>query len=133
MRILFVCVQNTCRSQMAEAYLNHFARERGIEVIAESAGTKGSGELNPLVVEVMAKEEISLDGQEPKLLTQEMVDRADKVISMGCGVDAAACPARFIVSEDWELEDPHEKPIEFVRQTRDAIRIRVEKLLEHVL
>lgn len=116
---------------MAEALTNHLAREKGLEVVAASAGTVGGKSLNPMAVEVMAELGISMDGHAPKLLTQEMVDDA-RVISMGCGVDAEACPAKFILAEDWELEDPAGQGLDAVRVIRDQIRERVEKLLSEV-
>lgn len=131
MKVLYVCVHNAGRSQMAEALTNHLAREKGLEVVAASAGTVGGKSLNPMAVEVMAELGISMDGHAPKLLTQEMVDDA-RVISMGCGVDAEACPAKFILAEDWELEDPAGQGLDAVRVIRDQIRERVEKLLSEV-
>ncbi|HLK15929.1 MAG TPA: arsenate reductase ArsC [Fimbriimonadaceae bacterium] len=129
MRILFVCVHNAGRSQMAEAYVNQLAREGGLAIVAESAGTMGGKELNPQAVAAMAEDGVSLEGHRPKLLTQEMVDRADRVITMGCGVDAAACPARFMVTEDWGLDDPAGQPMEKVREIRDQIKARVQGAL----
>jgi protein-tyrosine-phosphatase len=122
MRVLFVCVHNAGRSQMAEAYARHFGLE------AESAGTIGGKELNPMAVQVMAEDGVPMEGQRPKLITQEMVDRADRIISMGCGVDAAACPAKFILTEDWELDDPAGQPIDNVRAIRGQIKARVLQL-----
>lgn len=133
MRVLFVCVHNSGRSQMAEAYVNHFARDRGLDIVAESAGTVGGKKLNPRAIQVMEEDGVPMDGQHPKLLTQEMAGRADRIISMGCGVDAAACPARFLLSDDWGLEDPAGQRIEKVREIRDAIRRRVEELLNTAL
>ncbi len=129
MRVLFVCVHNSGRSQMAEAFVNHFAREQGLDVIAESAGTVVGKGLNPLAVQAMAEVGIAMEGQHPKLLTREMAARADKVISMGCGVDVDACPATFTLTEDWGLDDPAGKSIEAVRVIRDQIRDRVLSLL----
>ncbi len=129
MRVLFVCVHNSGRSQMAEAFVNHLAREQGLDVVAESAGTVVGKGLNPVAVQAMAEVGISMEGQHPKLLTPEMAARADKVISMGCGVDADACPATFTLTEDWGLDDPAGKPIEDVRVIRDQIRDRVTSLL----
>lgn len=115
---------------MAEAFVNHLAKARGIDLKAESAGTLGGKALNALAIRAMAEAGVSMVGQEPKLLTQEMVSRADKIISMGCGVDASACPAKFILTEDWGLDDPHGEPIEKVREIRDQIKARVEQLLQ---
>ena len=129
MRVLFVCVHNAGRSQMAEAYVNHLSLERGLSVIAESAGTLGGSSLNPVAVRAMAEQGIPLKGHEPKLLTQAMIGRADRIISMGCGVDTAACPASFLITEDWQLDDPAGQSIEEVRKIRDQIRSKVEGLL----
>jgi protein-tyrosine-phosphatase len=129
MRVLFVCVHNAGRSQMAEAYVNHLARTGGVDVAAESAGTVGGTDLNPIAAQAMEEDGVSLAGQTPKVLTQEMADRADRIISMGCGVDAEACPARFLFAEDWSLDDPAGKPIEEVRKIRDQIKARVQMLL----
>ena len=129
MRILFVCVHNAGRSQMAEAFANHTARERGLDLVAESAGTLGGGALNPVAVAAMREVGIEMGGAIPKALTLEMVARADRIVAMGCGVDAEACPARFVVTEDWGLDDPAGQAIEAVRPIRDAIRARVEAIL----
>lgn len=128
--VLFVCVHNAGRSQMAEAFMNHIARERGLCITGMSAGTVGGKTLNPAAIEVMREIGIPMDEQAPKLLTAEMVKRADRVISMGCGVDADACPAKFILTEDWALDDPAGQPIERVRAIRDAVRSKVSGLLD---
>ncbi len=131
-RVLFVCVHNAGRSQMAEAMFNRMVSSRGIDAHSESAGTIAGKAINPTAVLAMSEIGISLEAHQPKLITQERVDAADLVISMGCGVDAAACPARFILAEDWELEDPAGQPIETVRQIRDQIQSRVEALLDRL-
>ena len=131
-QILFVCVHNAGRSQMAEAYLNHLAQVRGVKAVASSAGTLQGGTLNPVAVEVMAEDGVSLVGHFPKSLTQDMANEADVIVSMGCGVDAAACPAKFLVTEDWGLDDPAGQPIEVVRSVRDQVRSRVEQLLDEL-
>jgi len=130
--VLFVCVHNAGRSQMAEALLNHLAAERGLPVRALSAGTVAGQEINPVAREVMAEIGVPLDGQQPKQLTQAMADAADRVITMGCGVDAEACPARIHLSEDWGLDDPKNAPKDQVREIRDLIRSRVEVLLANM-
>jgi arsenate reductase len=114
---------------MAEALTNHLARERDLPVVAESAGTVGGKALNPMAVQAMDEIGISMQGQSPKIMTQEMVDRATKIISMGCGVDAETCLAKFILTEDWGLDDPAGQPIERVREIRDQIKGHVENLL----
>lgn len=131
-RVLYVCVHNAGRSQMAEALTNHLARERQVDVVAESAGTIGGKSLNPMAFQAMEEIGISMADQTPKLLTQEMADHADRIITMGCGVDASACPAKFLVGEDWGLDDPAGQPIKRVREIRDQIRDRVVALLEEM-
>jgi protein-tyrosine-phosphatase len=117
---------------MAEAFVNHFANARDQEVVARSAGTVGGKPINPLAVQVMAELGIGMDGHIPEILDPQMVAESDRIITMGCGVDAEACPTRFVVGEDWELEDPAGQDIEFVRQVRDDIRDRVVELLDSI-
>lgn len=131
-RVLFVCVHNAGRSQMAEASFNHFARCAGIDALAESAGTLGAGTLNPVAVQVMEELGISMKNQVPKQLTPEMVAQADRVVSMGCGVDAESCPTRFIVTEDWGLADPAGQAEDAVRLIRDEVIVRVKALLSEL-
>ncbi|HVC35694.1 MAG TPA: arsenate reductase ArsC [Chloroflexota bacterium] len=129
--VLFVCVHNAGRSQMAEAFFNQFSAERPLPVRAESAGTEPAERLNPTVVEAMQEVGIALAGAKPKRLTNAMIQRADRVITMGCAPDASACPAIFVKSvEDWALPDPNGKPLAEVRRIRDEIRRRVTSLVE---
>lgn len=130
--ILYVCVHNAGRSQMAEALTNRLAGERGLAIRAESAGTIAGQQVNPMAAQAMAEIGIPLDDHRPKQITPEMVARADGIITMGCGVDAEACPARFMVTEDWGLDDPAGQPIETVRRIRDEIRERTERLLHEL-
>ena len=126
-RILFVCVHNSGRSQMAEVLLNSMA---GGKAVAESAGTEPGEAVNPVAVKAMAELGLDMSGARPKLLTQEMVDRADRVIIMGCSVEES-CPALFLPNvEDWGLEDPSGKALEKVREIRDEIARRMRALLE---
>ena len=100
--------------------------------MAESAGTEPAEAVNPNAGRAVAELGIDLSGARPKLLTQEMVDRADRVITMGCSVEES-CPAIFIPNvEDWGLEDPAGKPLEKVREIRDEIVRRVQALLQEV-
>ncbi len=124
-KFLFVCVHNSGRSQMAEAFTRHLSNGA---VEAESAGTQPSTGVNPIVVEAMAEVAIDLAGHYPKVISQEMVNRADSVFTMGCSIDES-CPATFVPSEDWGLEDPAGKDIEHVRRIRDQIKARVRDLL----
>jgi arsenate reductase len=127
--ILFVCVHNAGRSQMAEAFLNKIAVDRNLPIRAASAGTVAGTEINPVAKQVMDEIGIPMEGQSPKMLTQAMADTASKVITMGCGVDADICPARIHLSEDWGLDDPKGQSIDKVREIRDLIAAKVEKLL----
>jgi len=129
-KIVFVCVHNSGRSQMAEA----FAKKLGAgKVFAESAGTQPADELNPAVVRAMEEIGYDMSGHYPKMLTLDMINSADRIITMGCGVDAeGVCPASIVQTEDWGLEDPKGQPIDKVRQIRDQIKARVEKLMEEI-
>lgn len=130
MKVLFVCVHNSGRSQMAEAVFNHEAGLRGLDSRASSAGTLAGGQLNPNVVVALQEIGVPTEGLHPKQLTQEMVDLSNRVVSMGCGVEADACPARFMLTEDWGLDDPAGQPIEKVREIRDEIVRRVRAMMD---
>jgi arsenate reductase (thioredoxin) len=126
--VVFVCVHNSGRSVMAEAFFNQLA---GGKAKALSAGTQPGDKVNPTVVDAMKEVGIDISGNKPKMLTFEMVENAAKMITMGCGAEAGeVCPASFIETEDWALEDPKGKPIETVRRIRDDIRDRVQKLVD---
>lgn len=127
--VLFVCVHNAGRSQMAEAFVNKLASERDLAVRGASAGTEATERINPLAQQAMAELGISMEGQKPKQLTAEMAAGAERIITMGCGVDATSCPANVYFTDDWGLDDPAGQPIEKVREIRDQIRDRVEALL----
>jgi arsenate reductase (thioredoxin) len=124
--ILFVCIHNSGRSQMGEAFLNAIG---GGVATAESAGTEPAEGLNPTVVQVMEEAGLDMSGHNPKVMDSDMIARADQVITMGCDVDAGVCPATFVPSEDWGLEDPKGKPIEVVRAIRDQVKRKVEQLV----
>ena len=110
---------------MAEAFFNQLAKGRAL---ALSAGTDPADALESTVVEAMREVGIDMSGQRPKALTAEMLERADKVVTMGCGVEGV-CPASFVETEDWGLADPKGKSLEQVREIRDEIRKRVMKML----
>jgi arsenate reductase len=129
-QVLFVCVHNAGRSQMAEAFFNRVARERGLNAVGLSAGTAPGGQINPVAVQAMEELGVSMAGQAPKLLTAQMAGEAERVITMGCGVEASMCPAGTYISEDWGLADPMGKSIEGVRAVRDQIRERVTALAD---
>jgi arsenate reductase (thioredoxin) len=126
--VLFVCVHNAGRSQMAAGFLQHLARDR-IEVL--SAGSEPADQVNPAAVAAMAEVGIDLATAKPKLLTDTTVREADVVVTMGCG---GACPIyhgkRY---EDWPLDDPAGQGIEAVRPIRDEIRAHVETLVADLL
>jgi len=125
-KILFVCVENAGRSQMAEAFANHYGKGK---LVASSAGVMLADRVNPVVVEVMKDKEIDISMNKPKLLTMKMAEEADQIITMGCSVEKF-CPAPLLKNViDWALEDPKGKPIEKVRQIRDEIEKRVLKLI----
>jgi arsenate reductase len=126
--VLFVCVGNAGRSQMAEAFFNHLAGEKAK---ASSAGTDPANIIDPTVVQVMKEVTIDISSNRPKKLTAEMLTQADKVITMGCGTENI-CPASFVETEDWELEDPKSQNIEKIREIRDQIKTRVEKLIKEM-
>ena len=129
--VLFVCVRNSGRSQMAAAFFNALAEERGVDVRARSAGTHPAERLNPTVCGVLTEAGIDTSALEPDMLTDEMVERAAIVVTMGCVVDSNACPAigREDVA-DWGLPDPEGMSPEQVREVRDRIRSRVVGLLD---
>jgi len=127
-QVLFVCIHNSGRSQMAEALFKQMAPP-GMK--AESAGVQPGGSLNPTAVQAMNELGIDLlaDGHHPKVITPEMIEKSDRIITMGCGVESDVCPANYYVTEDWGLEDPKDKPIEVVRNIRDQIRQKVSALI----
>jgi len=126
--VLFVCVHNAGRSQMAEAFFNRLAQG---QARALSAGTAPADAVDPTVVEVMQEIGIDISGNKPKLLTMDTVQQADVVVTMGCGAEGV-CPATFVQTEDWELADPKGKPLPEVRRIRDDIRARVAELLKRI-
>lgn len=126
--VLFVCVHNSGRSQMAEAFFSQLAKGRAR---ALSAGTDPADAVDPKVVEAMREVGIDVSGKKPKPLAMDMVKQAHVVITMGCGVEAV-CPATFVETEDWELQDPEGKPLPAVRRIRDEIRAKVFELLRRV-
>ena len=128
-KVLFVCVENAGRSQIAEAFANRYGKGT---VEALSAGTMPSNEVNPLVVQVMLEKGFDLSKNKPKLITGQMVQEADMIIVMGCSAQGF-CPAPLLNKVvDWGIEDPKDKPMEKVRETRDEIEKRVKTLIEEI-
>jgi arsenate reductase (thioredoxin) len=128
LEILFLCVHNAGRSQMAAGFARRFGGEH---VIVHSAGTAPGEELNPAVVAIMAEKGIDITDQEPNLLTEAMGLSSDVIITMGCGDSCPVYPGKRYL--DWDLEDPAGKSIDEIRPIRDEIERRVTALLESLL
>ena len=122
--VLFLCVHNAGRSQMAAGWLRHLA---GGAVEVFSGGSDPEASINPTAVEAMAEAGIDISGEHPKPWTDEVVGAADVIVSMGCGDACPVLPGKRY--EDWELTDPAGQPIEVVRAVRDDIEARVRSLI----
>ena len=126
-KILFVCVENAGRSQMAEAFAKKYGADR---VVVSSAGNKPAEKVNPVVLEVMKEKGIDISNNKPKLITFQMANDSDLIVTMGCN-DQGICPGPFFKPTiDWKLEDPKGKPIERVREIRDQIELQVQELIK---
>ena len=123
--VLFVCVHNAGRSQMAAAYLSRLG---GSAVEVRSAGSQPVDQVNPAAVAAMAEEGIDIAGAQPKVLTDDAVRESDVVVTMGCGDECPFFPGKRY--EDWVLDDPAGQDLDVVRRVRDEIRARVEALVE---
>ena len=126
--VLFVCVHNAGRSQMAAGYLTHLAGDR---IDVRSAGSAPADQINPVAVAAMAEEGIDITGEQPKILTTDAVKASDVVITMGCGDTCPYYPGKRY--EDWVLDDPAGQGIDAVRPIRDEIRQRVEALISELV
>ena len=127
--ILFVCVENAGRSQMAEAFFKKYAKNQ-FHVI--SAGTSPSSHLNPVVVSVMNELGIDLKNQKPQLLSSSMIKNSNKTVNMGC-MDKESCPSLFVKDvDDWSIEDPKGKSIDDVRKIRDQIKNDILNFLNSI-
>ena len=126
--VLFVCVHNAGRSQMAAGYLRHLAGD-AIEV--RSAGSMPADQINPTAVDAMREEGIDITSEQPKILTTEVVHASDVVITMGCGDACPFFPGKRY--EDWELDDPAGQGIDAVRPIRDDIKSRIEALVADLI
>ena len=122
--VLFVCVHNAGRSQMAAGYLTHLAGDR---IDVRSAGSAPADKINPVAVAAMAEEGIDITSEQPKILTTDAVRASDVVITMGCGDTCPYFPGKRY--EDWVLDDPAGQDVAAVRPIRDDIRTRVEALM----
>jgi protein-tyrosine-phosphatase len=129
-KILFVCVENAGRSQMAEAFARAYGKGK---VEAVSAGTMPAKEVSPVVVQVMREKGLDISANRPKLIANQMVQGADTIIVMGCSAEGF-CPAPLLNKViDWGIEDPKGEPIEKVRGIRDEIEKRVRTLLDETV
>ena len=126
--VLFVCVHNAGRSQMAAGYLRHLANGR-IDVL--SAGSQPTDQINPVAVAAMKEDGIDITAEQPKLLTTDAVKESDVVITMGCGDACPIFPGKRY--EDWALDDPAGQGIDAVRPIRDDIRRRITELIDELL
>lgn len=126
-KILFVCVENAGRSQMAEAFFRKYM-PKGFEAI--SAGTKPSTQINPIVLQAMKEIGIDIENQTPKHISQQIISESEKAINMGC-MDKESCPSLFMKDIlDWQIPDPKGKSIEEVRKIRDQIKTKVMILIK---
>tara|TARA_B100001123_G_scaffold99301_1_gene114610 strand:+ start:1010 stop:1429 length:420 start_codon:yes stop_codon:yes gene_type:complete len=128
-KVLFVCVENAGRSQMAEGFFRKIAPDayQGI-----SAGTKPVSEINPLAIQAMKEVDIDISQNQSKLITNEMISESNSVVNMGC-MDKESCPALFVEDvADWNIEDPKGKSIEDVRRIRDSIELKVKELVSNL-
>lgn len=127
--ILFVCVENAGRSQMAEGFFREYTPEGYVPI---SAGTKPTSQLNPVVVQAMSEVGVDITQQKPKDITEDMMRNSTKIINMGC-IDKSFCPTLFIPNLiDWGIEDPKSKTIDQVREIRDDIEQRVKQLVTNL-
>ena len=127
--ILFVCVENAGRSQIAEGFFKKLAPDcyEGI-----SAGTKPVSEINPLAVQTMKEVDIDISQNRSKLITNDMISESNIVVNMGC-IDKESCPSLFVEDvNDWNIKDPKGKSIEEIRKIRDAVEIKVKELIQNL-
>ena len=125
--VLFLCVHNAGRSQMAAAFFNSMANGKAVAI---SAGSQPADSVNPIAADVMLEEGLDIRGNRPQRVTFEMMANVDRAVTMGCG---DACPVTTVPTIPWDLEDPAGKPVEVVRTIRDEIKRRVAALVEEVL
>lgn len=128
-KVLFACIENAGRSQMAEGFFRKYAPKGWTPV---SAGTRPTPGINPLAVQAMKEVGIDITEQKPKKLSEELINTSFLKISMGC-IDQTECPAVFLGnSQDWGIEDPKGKPLEQVRKIRDKIEAKVKELVTNL-
>jgi len=126
-KVLFVCVENAGRSQMVEAFAKKYGQDK---FTVSSAGNKPADKVNPVVVEVMKEKGFDISMNKPKMITAKMAMDTDLIVTMGCN-DQGICPGPFFKPTiEWKLEDPKGKPLEKVREIRDEIERKVQRLIE---
>jgi arsenate reductase (thioredoxin) len=126
--ILFVCIENAGRSQMAEGFFNQKYAPKGYQAI--SAGTRPASQINPLAVQAMKEVGIDISSQKSKIITEDMIRSSEKSVNMGC-INKTECPMLFLNNViDWGIEDPKGKPVEKVREIRDEIERRVKEIAQ---
>lgn len=131
-KLIFVCVGNSCRSQMAEGFARHYAQKLNLKIEIASAGSRPAGYVHPDAIAVMREKGIDISHQRSKGISPKELLNYDHVITMGCS-DESICPATFRGdSRDWGIPDPIGRPIEFYRKVRDEIEQRVLKLLQEI-
>jgi arsenate reductase (thioredoxin) len=126
-KILFVCVENSCRSQMAKGFFNKFTKN----AVADSAGTQPSENVNPVAVKVMNEVGVDIKNNKPKQLTSEMNNKFDFIVTMGCMDGCPITPKNKTI--EWNIEDPKGKNIEFYRNIRDQIKSNVKNLVNEMI
>ncbi len=125
--VLFVCVENAGRSQMAEAFFRKFASDT---FNVSSAGTTPSSQINPIVIQVMKEVGIIMENQQPKMLSDSMINNSFKTVNMGC-MDKESCPSLFVKDTvNWDIPDPKEKSLDDVRIIRDKIKLEVQNFIK---
>jgi arsenate reductase (thioredoxin) len=126
--ILFVCIENAGRSQMAEGFFNQKYAPKGYQAI--SAGTRPASQINPLAVQAMKEVGIDISSQKSKIITEDMIRSSEKSVNMGC-INKTECPMLFLNNViDWGIEDPKGKPVDKVREIRDEIERRVKEIAQ---
>lgn len=131
-KILFVCAENAGRSQMAEAFFNYYAQEKGINWLAESSGTFPANKVNPLVVKAMLEKEIDLKNTKPKQFIPEKIDDYARTVSFGCLVKSAFSQEIQARIEDWHMDDPKDQSLERVREIRDELERKIVTLIDNL-
>lgn len=132
-RVIFVCVGNSCRSQMAQGFFNHWAREQGLVRSADSAGTRPEGDVSQGAIDVMAERGINVSHHSSDRVDPQRLSDYDYVITMGCD-DRDVCPATFTGdARDWGIRDPKGEPLDVFREVRDEIEGRVRLLVDELV